>query len=102
MIEKEVDDGGRFIDFTPVLVTNSLPFAEIVLSDTSITINMVFLLYWFEILTLFLVYCGCALFAQQERVADGQRRERMMECSAHCRPSSSIGRCLLSNFETWG
>lgn len=72
MIERGEDDGIHFIDFSPVLVANLLPFAEIVLSETGFTINMVFLLYWFEILTLFLVYCGCALFAQQEQVTDGQ------------------------------
>ncbi|OIB55367.1 DUF6498-containing protein [Natrialba sp. SSL1] len=51
-------------EFAPILVGNALPIVGIVWFDLLHT--LVFVLYLFEILTLVVVYCGCALFAQQE------------------------------------
>lgn len=51
-------------EFAPVLVGNALPIVGIVWFDLLHT--QAFVLYLFEILTLLVVYCGCALFAQQE------------------------------------
>lgn len=75
MIDRARSDDVRLPDFAPVLVANSLPFTGIVLPNTAFSVQTVLLLYWFEMLSLFLVYCGCALFAQQEPTTDENEDE---------------------------
>ncbi|WP_049972249.1 DUF6498-containing protein [Haladaptatus cibarius] len=70
MADTRRDGSVSFGDFFPVLVANALPFAGLVLPNSGVRLHSVYLLYWFELLTLFLVYCGCALFAQQEQTVE--------------------------------
>lgn len=61
------DESVSLGDFLPILIANALPFVGLVLPDSGMKLHSVYLLYWFELLTLYFVYCGCALFAQQKR-----------------------------------
>jgi hypothetical protein len=57
-------------DFVPVLFANVLPLGGLAVPGNGVQLHSVYLLYWFELLTLFLVYCGCAMLAQREYVEE--------------------------------
>lgn len=61
------DGKASFGGFFPIIVANVFPLVGFILPMSDMSLHSVYLLYWFELLTLFLVYCGCALFAQQEQ-----------------------------------
>lgn len=57
-------------EFVPILLANVLPVAGIGLFGWTFT--TVFVLYWFDLLTLLLVYGACSLFAQRPIVVEGR------------------------------
>jgi len=62
MVDKQRIKGDRF-EFGVIALVNLLPIVGYFVFDWEYT--AVFLLYWVDIVVLWLVYCGCALFAQR-------------------------------------
>jgi len=66
-------------DFVPLLIANVLPFVGFLFPSSGVQLHSVYLLYWFELLTLYSVYCGCALFAQQDRPEENVYNNRWFD-----------------------
>lgn len=70
MTDNPQDGGALFSGFFPILLANVLPLIGFMFSNSEVDLHSVYLLYWFELLTLYLVCCGCALFAQQDQTLE--------------------------------
>jgi hypothetical protein len=79
------DESVSLVDFAPLLIANVLPFVGFVLPDSGVTLHSVYLLYWFELLTLYFVYCGCAFFAQQDRPEENVYNNRWFDSAPSVR-----------------